>query len=287
MKSVALALVLCAATASQAQFTFEPPAYSGSPGGTALTNGFGGPPGQDGWYNPVVNSVDFKVHTYAGNALGMVPNPVGGTQFIGALGAVAPGNIGRAQHNMSFSSGTWTASWDVNGMFIGTAPAADNLGSFSLQDSTISDYFQQIMQWGTGTANPVQYNINYGSWGAAGGTPGTIAFQSPGPAWTNIPVNHWIHQDTTWSFASNQLLSVTIQDLTAGTPAVTVDVSGNGWYLSGGANNTLGLPLPTAIRCFTGNNQNATGWDNVTVVPAPGVLALLGLGGLLAGRRRR
>jgi hypothetical protein len=286
MKSrCALALVLSAAAAAQAQFNFEPPAYSGSPTGTALTSGFGGG-GQNGWYNPVAGSVDFNVHTYAGNSLGMVANPLGGAQFIGALGAASPSNIGRAQHAVNFSAGgTWTASWDVNGVFIGTAPAVDNLGSFSLQPSTTSNYFQQIMQWGTNTATPTQYNINYGSFLAAGG--GTIAFLSPGAAWTNIPVNHWIHQDTTWDFATNKLMSVTIQDITAGGPSTTVDVSGNGWYLQGGQNNTLGLAMPTDIRAFTGNTNNATGWDNFVVVPAPGTLALLGMGGVLAGRRRR
>jgi len=285
---VALALVLSAAAAAQAQYStgFEPPVYTGSPAGTPLTNGFGGPAGQDNWYNPVSGSHDLQVETYAGNSLGFVNNPNGGTQFIGSVGtAAAP--IGRAQHTVNFGAGgTWRASWDVNGAFIGTAPAVENLGSFSLQPSTTADYFQQIMQWGANAATPTQYNINYGTFTAAGG--GVIAFNSPGAAWTNIPVNHWIHQDTTWSFASNQLLSVTIQDITAGTPSVTTDVSGNGWYLAGGANNVLALALPTDIRAFTGNTQNATGWDNFVVaqVPAPGSLALLGLAGF-AGRRRR
>ncbi|MEX2219360.1 MAG: MYXO-CTERM sorting domain-containing protein [Phycisphaerales bacterium] len=296
MKSgVALAVVLGAAVAAQAQYssTFEPPVYTGSATGTPLTNGFGGPAGQDGWYNPVSGSVDFQVHTYAGNPLGFPSNPNGGTQFIGALGSASPNIIGRGQHAVDFSAGgTWTASWDVAGGFIGTAPAFDNLGSFSLQPSSgtgFANYFQQIMQWGTNTPNPVQYNINYGSFTAAGAAAGGagILFLSPGPAWQNIPVNHWIHEEATFDFTSNQILSVTIQNLTLGTPAVTADVSAMGWYLAGGANNIQARPFPTDIRTFTGNNQNATGWDNIAIVPAPGALALLGLGGLLAGRRRR
>ena len=41
----------------------------------------------------------------------------------------------------------------------------------------------------------------------------------------------------------------------------------------------------------SGSSQNLTGWDEakgtIEVVPAPSALALLGLGGLVAGRRRR
>lgn len=283
---LACAAILGVVAAAQAQYStgFEAPTYSASAGGTLLTNGFGGPPGQDGWYNPVTGSGDFNAYTYAGNALGFVNNPNGGDQFIGQVGN-ATTTIDRAQHNVNFSAGgTWTASWDVNGELLGTTAQVNNLGSFSLQPSATADYWQQLMSF-PATPVPGAYDITYGIFGAAGGA--ITLTNSPGTAWTNIPMNHWIHQTTTWSFASNQLLSVSIQDITAGTAAVSVDVSGNGWYLAGGANNTLGLALPTDIRCFTGNNGNATGWDNVSVVPGPGTLALLGLGGLMAGRRRR
>jgi MYXO-CTERM domain-containing protein len=289
MKLMLVGVVVSLAGTASADFStgFEAPAYSGSAAGTALTSGFGGG-GQNGWYNPVAGSADFNVYSYAGNTIGFPANPGGGGQFIGVTGSAAT-PIGRAQHSVDFSAGgTWTAQWDCIGGYRGTSgTATDNLGSFSLQPSTTANYFQQIMQWGTNNTNPVQYSINYGSWGAAGGTSANIVFQSPGAAWANIPVNHWIHQSTTWSFATNQILSVSIQDITAGGPLTTVDVSGNGWFLTGGQNNGLGLPAPTDIRCFTGNTDNATGWDNVSVVPAPGVLSLLGLGGLAMARRRR
>src|SRR5690242_14671807 len=112
--------VLCGvAAAAQAQFStgFEGPTYTGSAAGTLLTNGFGGPPGQGNWYNPVSGSGDFNVYTYAGNALGFANNPNGGSQFIAQLGN-ANFPIDRAQHNQNFSAGgTWTASWDCNGQF--------------------------------------------------------------------------------------------------------------------------------------------------------------------------
>jgi len=287
MKRAFLGLTLLVAAASaQAQSYstgFEAPAYAGSLGGTALTAGFGGG-GQNGWYNPVAGSADFNVYTYGANALGYVNNPNGGDQFIAALGTTAT-PIGRAQHNVNFSSGgTWTASWDVNGQYRGAATPVNNLGSFSLQPSATADYWQQLMAYDA-VPVPTQYNITYGAFAAGGGA--IILTNSPGPAWNAIPTNHWIHQSTTWSFVSNQILSVSIQDITAGNPVTTVDVSGLGWYLAGGANNALGLALPTDIRCFAGNVDNTSAWDNLNVVPAPASLALLGLGGLMADRRRR
>lgn len=289
MRLLAVAFAgLALTTAAQAQYStgFESPTFAGAAGGSPLTNGFGGG-GQNGWYNPVAGSVDFQVHSYAGNSLGFPFNPTGGGQFIGALGAAAPNNIGRAQYPVNFNAGgVWTVEWDVIGGYRGTSGTAiDNLGSFSLQPSTTANYFQQIMQWGTNTTAPVKYDINYGIFPAAGGA--APAFSSPGVAWTNIPVDHWVRQSTTWDFASNRILSVSIQDITAGGPLTTADVSGLDWFLAGGLNNVLAKAMPTDIRTFTGNTDNATGWDNITVVPAPGALALLGLGGLAFARRRR
>jgi hypothetical protein len=65
-------------------------------------------------------------------------------------------------------------------------------------------------------------------------------------------------------------------------------VSGMAWYLAGGANSTL--PRPTDIRLFgSGLNDdvNQTGWDNVSIIPAPGTLALIAGAGLTMVRRRR
>jgi MYXO-CTERM domain-containing protein len=42
-----------------------------------------------------------------------------------------------------------------------------------------------------------------------------------------------------------------------------------------------------AVRGTSGTGGSEVRWDNMSVTPAPGSLALLGLGGLVAGRRRR
>lgn len=42
-----------------------------------------------------------------------------------------------------------------------------------------------------------------------------------------------------------------------------------------------------AVRGTSGTGGSEIRWDNVSITPTPGALALLGLGGLVAGRRRR
>jgi hypothetical protein len=233
---------------------FEPP-YNAAPAGTLLT-------GQDGWYLPIAGSSDFSAYTYANNSFGIAANPTGGTQMIAGRW---PGDVAyaRAQHTFDFSAGgEWTASWDVLGMFNGTLPAVENLGSFSLQPSTTNRYWQQLMNWGTHAATADLFDINYGVFDSVGVT---IAFLSPGPAWQGLSVNHWYHQTTTWSFTTNLVTEVSITDLTTG---VTTTAHPTGWYLAGGPNSAL--PIATDIRVFAGGSGttlggNISAWDNITV----------------------
>jgi hypothetical protein len=274
---------LALAASAQAQYStnFEPPLYTGSAAGTPLA-------GQDGWYVPAIaGSQDGTVHTYANNAYGFVTNPTGGTQFaVTRLGGTPP-NPARAQHAINFNQGdVFTVGYDFCGdRFGGALPASNNIGSFSLQDSTVSQYFQTLMVWDNlATGNAMDHN--YGVFSASGGA---IAFVTPpNPAWDALNLNTWYRATTTFSFASHQILSISIDNLHDAAPATSLDVSGLGWYLAGGAASTL--PRPTDIRIFGSGattNVNQMGWDNINIVPAPATLALLGLGGLVAGRRRR
>ena len=273
-------------TVSFAQFSDNFETETGSAGGTLLTNGFGGG-GQNGWYNPLVTTIDGSVYTYAGNTLGFSTNPNGSNQFLGESVTVL-GNVVRAQHDLTFSAGLWTLSFDFNGNFNGTPPTSDNLGSVSLQNSTTANYFQTIYQWGTNSTNASAFNANIGHWLAAGGTAGTIVFDSPGTAWTNLKLNDWYHQTVTWNFTTGLITDTTLKDITAG--GTTNDFQPSGWYLSGGANDTLGLPLPTGVRFFaSGGAGDMMGYDNLNASPAPepASMAFLGLGALALIRKRR
>ncbi|MHB8637920.1 MAG: PEP-CTERM sorting domain-containing protein [Fimbriimonadaceae bacterium] len=271
---------LCASSFAQFSDNFE--SETGSAAGTLLTSGFGGG-GQGGWYNPVSGSIDGKVYTYSGNALGLSADPNGGNQFLGMHVLTAQGS-NRAQHSVAFTSGLWTIGFDFNGMFSGTLPAADNLGSVSLQPAA-SNYFQTIYQWGTNTATAKAFNANIGHFASTGGS---IVFDSPGAAWTNLTVNHWYHQTVTWNFTTGLITDTTLTDITAG--GATNDFQPTGWYLAGGANNAGALITPTDVRFFaSGAAGDIMGYDNLTVTPAPepASMAVLALGAVSLLRRRR
>ena len=278
---------LMLAAAAQAQFTtgFEAPVYTGSAGGTLLT-------GQDGWYLPAVaGSQDGTVHSYAGNVYGFVQNPLGGSQF--AVTRFGNSNPARSQHAFDFSSAdVFTASFDVCAdRFGGVLPSSNNIGSFSLQPSTTARFYQTLYVWddvNTGNA----FDGNYIFFNAAGVQNGASGI-TPGPAWDALKLNTWYRMSTTWSFATNQILSISIDNLHDVAPATVLDTSALGWYLAGGANPTLARP--TDFRIFgsgaisgTAVNTNQVGWDNLSIIPSPSGALMLGLAGLVgAGRRRR
>lgn len=88
----------------------------------------------------------------------------------------------------------------------------------------------------------------------------------------------FLFEYTVTDFSTGRTISFDYQNLgSAANPGVTEDTVQ--WW-----NETLGN--------FSGSNAAAGVYrddlsDNITVIPAPGAVALLGLGGLVAGRRRR
>jgi hypothetical protein len=284
MRYVYCAMVaLCgiAPAGAQTNIDFEAPTYSGSAGGTLLTNGFGGG-GQDGWYQPTNGGADQSVFTYAGNTLGMNANPNGGDQFIGGTsggGSLFP----RAQRAHDFSTANaWTVSYDMAANWLGQGASAPNLSSVSLQPSTTNRSFIALNNF-IDLNNPAAgWKAEYNVYDAANNA---LVNQSPGPEWTNLSLSHWYMQSTSFDFTTNLITEVTLTDLTTG---VTATANPVGWYLFGGANGNL--PIPTDVRFFVGGAAgNTMGFDNlsVEVVPTPGAMALLALGGLVSARRKR
>ncbi|GMU80531.1 MAG: hypothetical protein AMXMBFR47_04020 [Planctomycetota bacterium] len=268
--AVCVGLAIAAAPAALAQYStgFEAPVYSGDADGEALTNGFGGPPGVDNWYNPVTGTTDFRMYTYLGNTLNIPPNPRGCNQFVAGRREDVTTFCARAQRNVDFSSaGVWEAEYDVCALFTGTLPTAQNIGSWSMQDSLTSRFFQSIWVWtdiATGTNWNGQYNA-YNSTGAA------TNFLSPGPEWNNLNVNQWYRMRQRWNFTTNQILEVSITDLDTG---ITTTVNPTDWWLTGGSTPTL--PLPTGTRLFVGGGTCAAGtggagnvmaFDNFRIAP--------------------
>jgi hypothetical protein len=258
--------------------------YTASAAGDPLTFGFGGG-GQQGWYNPVSGSFDYKVYTYAGNALGIATNPFGGGQFAASTTGPA-GELARAQRDHDWSTRTtWTVSYDVLGATFGTNPALNNLGSFSLQDSTTQRFYIQLLVWADPNNPGLGWHVQFNVFNASGGA---LNNQSPGPDFNNLQINHWYRLSTTFDLSTNLITQVTLVDLTT---LQTFVSNPQGWYLHGGATPTR--PLPTAFRLFTGGgtgtspNSNVVAWDNINIVPEPASLVVLSAVAFLALRRRK
>jgi hypothetical protein len=261
----ALALMGVPCVNAQLETGFEAPDYA-----------VGGLEGQNGWYIPVAGSIDFQVYEYGGDPHGFSSNPTGGKQFI--VGQWN-GDNSRAQLDHDFSAGgVWTIAYDVNNIYDGAQNAVNNIGSFSLQPSTTNQSYIDLNLFGDVNV-PTTWNANVNYYDAAG----VALSAAPGAEWTSLEFNKWYRRSATFDFDTHQILEVSITDLESG---ITTTVNPDSWYLNGGADSML--PLPTAFRFFaSGNTSNVTGWDNLTVIPAPGAVTLLGLGLLGVARRRR
>lgn len=267
------AALLASATAVNAQYNEGFEALNAASPGGILTTGQG-PFG--GFVLP--SGIDHKLYTYAGNPFGLPQNPVGGLNFNAGTRA---GDNARAQlNNLNFFAGgnVWTISYDFAGTIdtaVGVGGAAF-LGSFSTQPFPGAQTYIQLMDWHD-RVTPTDYFAQYIAYNAAGAQ---TFFPAPGPEWEHLQQNNWYRLWTTFDLTTNLITEVSIVDLTTGQGA-TVDVTAVGMFLGAGG-------TPTGYRMFTGGaDGNVTAWDNVNIIPAPGVLALLGLGGLVATRRRR
>lgn len=246
--------ILALAPAASAQYSQDFDGLNASPTGVVLT-------GQDGYYLPngPPGDVDFLVYTYAGNALGIDPNPQGGTQFIAGTG---PGGTtyARAQRAVNLGFGVWEAVYDFCGLYTGAPPGTNNIGSFSMRLSTNTVHIN-LFTW-VDLNNPTTINSTYVYYDQ-NSTQSPIPGTPPGPAWSNLQVNHWYRCRTVFDFDQNLIIEVAIRDLSGGPEAVYFPTN---WYLYGGANP---VGLPDAFRFFGGGGGagNTTAWDNALIQP--------------------
>jgi hypothetical protein len=273
----ATTVCLLMASAVHADYMSDFEGLNASAAGTILT-------GQDGYYLPAgVDSVDFLAFTYAGNALGLPQNPNGGSQFVGGTGP-AGAVYARAQRDVQYGDGTgvWTIGYDFAATYLGSGISGQNVGSVSTQIYPDEATYIHLFSW-VDPNNPVSFNAFYLAFDA-GGTAHTQPGMSPGPAWENLNVNHWYRSWTAFDLDSNMILEVGIIDLTTG---IENTYAPSDWYLAGG--QAGGFGPPTGFRFFAGGSVagNSMGFDNISIVPGPAALALLGLGGLVGVRRRR
>ncbi len=266
--TAAMATLGCTVAAAEYFTDFEPPLYTGSPEGTVLT-------GQQGFYLPDAStpSTDWFVYTYAGNVLGLPPNPGdGGEQFAGGTG-LGDGSYARAQWTQdgTFGDGTglWTTSFDIAATFVGELPTNDNLGSFSTMpcdDPYNPDHatFIALARW-TDPNTGTNWNADYLYYNAAGGY---VIASVPDPGFQGLPINHWYRWSTTFDFDSNAITQLAITDLATGQ---TVTYEPQDWYLAGGGGG--GLPAPIGFRLFAGTSSpygNTLAFDNLAIYQCVG-----------------
>jgi hypothetical protein len=210
-----------------------------------------------GYYVPVAGSLDFNVHTYANNTLGVVQNPTGGCNFIGATGPGA-GVFARAQLDITYPTPLVTVGYDICARFTGTLPAAQNLGSFSLQPFPGSKSFIALATW-TDPATAATWNADYVHFDSTGLQ---VQSQVASAGFTGLLTNHWYRWETDLNLTTNEITQIRLTDLTSGT---TVTDNPVGWFMEGGSASAS--VNPTGLRFFSGggNPGNVLCFDNACV----------------------
>lgn len=247
-----LALFFGFAASAEAQYSSNFEGLTATAGGTPLA-------GQDGYYTPAVTgSVDFNAHTYAGNTLAIPSNPTGGAKFIGGNGP-GSGMLARAQRDITFGTGVWTAGFDVCAGFLGTLPTAQNLGSFSLQPFPGGQSFIALFTW-TDPITAVTWNANYVYFDSAGVQVQEVVSD---PAFQNLPVGTWFRWETDFDLVTNAMVEARLTNLATGVTAVHTIFSR---YMFGGA---AGSTAPTGFRFFAGGTiaGNVLAFDNPDLGP--------------------
>jgi hypothetical protein len=251
------------------------------------------PPGCDGWYTPPTNLVPGSAaasvypYTYV-QGFGFAADPAGGNNVLGLTGN-SNGSIDRAQHDFSFSQAPqWDVAYDLsvaNLSSSGNSYGTDYIGSFAIFNTGASAAdFIALDQWDNASTSST-WTSSYYVYDAQG-NPQSPDGVSPGPAWSGLLQNHFYSESTVFDRNTNEILSVSITDLTTNS---TTTVSPADWYMSGGANPQS---APNAFRFAGLGPGNALLVDNVSLngpsaVPEPATLFLMAAGVIALSVLRR
>jgi hypothetical protein len=252
------------------------------------------PAGCDGWYTPPTNlvpgSAAGSVYTYGSlQGSGIAADPAGGNNVLGLRGQGNGGNptYDRAQHDFNFSqSAEWSVGYDLSA--VNLSPSGDTygtayIGGFSALSTNGGSAFIVLDAWDNSSTSST-WTSSYYVYDANGNVQNPSGM-IPGSAWEGLLQNHFYSESTVFDQSTNEIVSVSITDLTTNS---TTTVSPVGWYLSGGAN----APFVSNAFRFSGlGPTNGLLIDNVSLnaVPEPATLLLTGAGiiAVIVFRRRR
>jgi hypothetical protein len=114
----------------------------GSAAGTAVT-------GQDGFFLPPAR-LDARIHTYAGNALGVFQNQSGGSRFLACQGTAAGAAAAQRLVTMPVDCEIHI-EFDVCVRYLGAgAPPTTEIGGFSLQPAGVARTVELAARWPAG-----------------------------------------------------------------------------------------------------------------------------------------
>lgn len=262
-----VALLRASVASAQYSADFEPAAFSGSAAGIPLA-------GQDGFFLPVGSQVDGECYSYSGNELGLVPNPIGATQFIAVRRASS--DFARTQRPISLESANcWFIDFDLNVAFNGTLPTANYAGSISLQPYPDDGSVVVLFYWdNVNTAET--FNIRILGFDAAGGIPFIGGLPIPAAGFSDLEANRWYRLSIRVEFlAANAVTGLAIHPVEGGPVASFVPFDLNGFHLGGGLDATQ---RPIGFRLFGGGGSagdhytgNIVALDNLNIVPTTDV----------------
>lgn len=296
--SLLLGLVSASTLSGGTVYNFEDCSTgSGGSGGPIGVWNNAPPAACDNWYTPptslVPGTTAASVYTYGflNGAAGLNADPAGGSNVLG-LKAGSTSTVERAQHDFNFSQAVeWGVSFDLSAFNVnpsGNSYGTAYIGNFSVfnVNASVADFIV-LNQWDNSSPNST-WSSAYYVYNADGSVQNNGNGVSPGLAWTGLQQNHFYSESIVFNDSSNEILSLSITDLTTSS---TTTVSPAGWYMAGGSS-----PQSTAnaIRFSGLYPSNVLLVDNVTLndldatAPEPAAFFLAGAGviALLALRRR-
>ncbi|MBI1189720.1 MAG: PEP-CTERM sorting domain-containing protein [Tepidisphaera sp.] len=224
-------------------------------------------------FQPIVSNwgASDSLETFAGGSAGQV-GPIGGSRTT-PLGTVddAPGQFGRITPFGANAIGTSTY---LRG-HVGTGTAA---GMLRIAQANVTNWVGVGATSGSTAAN---------NWNGNGGV--SVAQVAPGTRLPTDPAYNGNNDVVVFKFGFVLGSDTAARTLTIDTPATGLGHETNTTTGQYGSLYAAWFTSSTAAQGFRYYNDIGTNAASVSVqvVPAPASLALLGLGGLVAGRRRR
>jgi hypothetical protein len=157
-------------------------ALAGSAAGTPVS-------GQDGFFVPQASParIDGRIHTYAGNTLGIPQQPLGGSRFLACASSATNAAAAQRLLTVPFEC-EMHIEFDVCVRWLGAgAPPTIEIGSMSLQPSGAAITAELVARWPAGTTSPPT------TWNAdvrIGPGAGTVVPVTH-PAFQGLPVDVW------------------------------------------------------------------------------------------------